>query len=59
MSISTILGRAVVLAAGSFLVGCGTPPTHPALRAAQLPEFIAVRKVVADVDYQGVFRRIG
>lgn len=55
MFVLTLLRSAIMLAVASVGVACGTAPTHPALRSAQLPELVPVRKVVADVDYQGAF----
>ena len=37
------------------LSACATAPTHPSLQSAELPELIPVRRVVANIDFQGAF----
>lgn len=46
---------AITIAATATLAGCSIAPTHPSLRAAQMVEPIPVRRVVADVDFNGGF----
>lgn len=45
--------RIVMLGFASLLAGCAISPTHPALRDADLPELIPLRKFVANVDFTG------
>lgn len=45
--------RIVMLGLASLLAGCAISPTHPALRDAELPELIPLRKFVANIDFTG------
>jgi dipeptidyl aminopeptidase/acylaminoacyl peptidase len=45
--------RIAMLGLASLLAGCAVSPTHPALRDADLPELIPLRKFVANIDSVG------